>query len=189
MKYIITLFFAGIIGFTITSCDPGAKFKTEIAEIDSCLLVLDTIETKFDGIEFDSLQLIVEHVLSNERTIKNNYVSDTINEELGRNMNQCKGIRKFFESPSADRNKYKQEIIEIRSQFENLKEDINNGILEKEKIDLYINNEKSDLNLFNLMFTEYHEKQIKAFNIYYIIVPQVDAFIEEMMSNNDEVEI
>lgn len=181
------IFIIGILGFSIVSCDSAAKFKTEIAEIDSCLAVLDTLEGKFDGIEFDSLALIVDHVKFNEKMIKENYVSDTINEELGRNMNKCKGIRKFFDDPGKERNKFKQEILDLRAQLENLKSDISDGILKKEKIDLYINNEKNDLNIFNMSFSEYHEKQILTFEIYYTVVPELDAFIEVMMSK-DEVE-
>lgn len=186
MRLSVIFILIGLVLLGTVSCDPSKKFKSEIAEIDSCLAVLDTIELKFDGIEFDSLAMILEHIVKNESIIKNNYVSDTINEVLGRNLNQCKGIRKYFTDPAANRNKFKREILDLRAQFENLKSDVSNGVLKKDKIDLYITNEKSDLNLFNLSFSEYHDKQIKAFKIYYEIVPQVDAFIEILMKEDED---
>ena len=177
----------GILVVSMTSCNPANKYKSEISEIDSCLAVLDTIESNFDGINFDSLAIIVEHVNANEIFIKNNYVSDTVNQVLGKNLNQCKGIRKFFVSPQNVRNKYKGEILDLNEQFENLKLDILNGILEDEKMHKYISTEESDLNIFNLGFTEYYEKSKLAFDVYYNVVPQIDVFIEELMAKDEKL--
>ena len=69
MKFIYTFLSLGFLILGITSCNSAAKFKAELEEIDSCVVILDSIEIKYNGIEFDSLRIMVEHILNNEEMI------------------------------------------------------------------------------------------------------------------------
>lgn len=184
-KWIMVM--AGIVALSLTSCDPASKYKTEISEIDSCLSVLDTIETRYYEIEFDSLEMMVAHIKENEALMEEHYSLDTLSLELGKNLNRSKGIRKFFGNVRGQQINFHEEIEALKTQFTNLKTDISNGTLTKEKIDQYLAKEKSDLNMLNKSFTEFYEKQIRAFEIYRYDVAQVDAFLNMIITENDTI--
>jgi len=180
MKILVPIFI--FISLSLTSCDPAAKYKTEIAEVDSCLVVLDSIEMKFNGIEFDSLQMMVDHVLMNEDTIEKYYHPDTVSMEIGIRMNDSKGIRKTLKNLEEKERVFREEIAALKIQLENLKADISNGVLAKEKIDEYIATEKTDLNVLNLSFNDFYSLQKSQCLYYYASVPIIDEFIIQLKS-------
>jgi hypothetical protein len=180
MKFLIPAII--VLSLSLSSCDPAEKYKTEIAEIDSCLVVLDSIETKFNGIEFDSLQMMVDHVLMNEDTIEKYYKPDTVSLEIGIRMNDSKGIRKTLKNLDQKERVFREEIDAMKAQLENLKNDVSNGVLAKEKIDEYLATEKMDLNVLNLSFNDFYTLQETQCVFYYASVPIIDEFIIKLKS-------
>lgn len=163
----------------MTSCDPASKYAAEIEEIDSCLAVLDSVEEKYNGIEFDSLEYMVQKVIGNEDSIRKYYNPDTLSLQVGIRMNECKGIRKTLKGSDAKRISYKNEIDALRQQFENLKSDIENGVLQEDKIAQYIDDEKKALDVLNLTVTEFYKLQELEKRYFYQSVPFVDSLIVE----------
>ena len=99
MKSFIKVIFPFVVFASIVSgCDNAKKFETELKSIDSCVAVLDEIDSLLKGIEFDSLNLMVTHVNTNEEYMREYYRADTIDMLLGDYMNSCKGIRKALKN-------------------------------------------------------------------------------------------
>ena len=138
MKNIIS--FSIVVGLVVnlTACDPSEQFKEELAEIDSLEVFVEDFEGKYESIEFDSLKLMVEEVEQNERDIKSFYSPDTINEELGKQMLECKSIRKKLSGSDAKKMTFGDELNAIKHQLINLRSDIENGLLNEEDIRRYI---------------------------------------------------
>lgn len=162
------------------SCNPASKFEAELSEIDSCLIVIDDAETQLNAIDFDSLQLMVDHVLANEEEIKIYYHPDTLSLEIGTRMNECKGVRKTLKNLDAKRNNFKNEIGALKVQFTNLKSDIEDGVLTAEKIKDFLATEKEDLNQLNLSLNGFYSVQELQKKYYYSAVPVIDALIVKL---------
>ena len=181
MKFLV-IFSLAISALTLSSCDPASKYSGEITKIDSCLSILDTLQLKYDGIEFDSLQYMVDHVLRNEDSIKKYYNPDTLSMEIGTRMNDCKGIRKTLKGVKSKKVDYAAEITELTAQFESLKKDISNGVLTEDQMNEYLARELFDLNILHLSFDDFNAMQKVQKKYYYASVPHIDALIVELKS-------
>ncbi len=189
MKNITKLFFALIMtSATLISCDPADQYKTEITEMDSCLVKLDSLETLFDGIEFDSLNMMLEHVLKNEEVIKQIYSPDTVNEDFGRKMNDSKAIRKRLKNIGKDQITYGDELNAVKHQFIDLKEDVTEGVLSDEQVKEYLNVEKAALSKVSLAFEGFYQMQKEEKYRYYQVVPEIFEFIENLKKELEAVE-
>lgn len=170
-----------------TSCDPSKQFETEIQEIDSCITVIDEMEERLEGIKFDSLMIMVDHVKMNEDRMEMYYKPDTLNEDLGKLMNECKGIRKNMTDLKGKKSYFADEMNAVKYQFKTLKEDVKNGVYEKEEIDQYLAKEKTDLEVVSLTFNDFDRMQKSQSDRYYYAVPKVDAYLKEMIGKSDTV--
>lgn len=189
MKNVTNLSFLFIIlSIGLVSCDPASQYKTEIAQIDSCLAELDTLENLYDGIEFDSLNMMVKHVEENEALIKELYEPDTLNATFGRQMTDSKAIRKTLKDVDKDKMIYGDELNAVKHQFMDLREDVLNGALNDDQIEEYLNVEKAALSKVKLAFLSFYNVQNQEKYRYYMVVPQVDLFIEGLKAKRDTIE-
>ena len=167
------------------SCDPAKQFEAEIQEVDSCITSIEQMEERLEGIKFDSLMFMVDHIRMNENRLEMYYRPDTLNEDLGRLMNDCKGIRKSLPDLKGKKTYFADEMNAIKNQFKTLKEDIVNGLFDKEQIDKYLEKEKADLEILAITFNGFDELQKKQSETYYYAVPKVDEYIKEMIAQSD----
>lgn len=176
-QFIVAL---GAAIFSLSACNPAEQYKTELATIDSCISVIEEMEVQHDGIEFDSLKLMVEHVIDNEKAIKDLYTPDTLDMEFGKLMNDAKTVRKKLGSVGKEQVAYSDELNAIKHQFLDLKEDILNGLYDDQQIKDYINVEKAALNKVSLGFSSFYSMQKEEKKRYYYATPKIDAFILEL---------
>ncbi|MFT5820999.1 MAG: hypothetical protein ACI8ZM_002247 [Crocinitomix sp.] len=184
-KFVFLLIVVPLITF---SCDPSKEFKAELDDIDVHLAHLDSLENILDGIDFDSLSIMVDHVKANEAEIKELYTPDTLNEDFGRQMNDCKAIRKNLGNVGKDEGLYGDELNAIKHQFLDLKDDLQNGILSKDQITGYVAVEKAALDKVSLSFGSFYNMVSAERYRYHVVVPKVDEFIAEMKMENDELD-
>ncbi|MCB9224425.1 MAG: hypothetical protein R2780_06165 [Crocinitomicaceae bacterium] len=183
------LFFPALLALVLSlfsACSPSSKYKAEIAQIDSCLTMLDSLEEVFNGIEFDSLTLMVNHVKANEDSIHKYYYPDTLSREIGMRMTECKGIRKQLQNREVQKETFTNEFPATRKQLNNLKSDITNGVLSEEKVKQYVEVEVNAFNDLNLAFTNFYEMQELQKLFYYSAVPVIDALIEQIKNEPKE---
>ena len=177
-----------VIPIMAVSCDPEKEFKTEISEIDQHLAEIDSLENILDGIDFDSLKLMVEHVKRNEAEIKRMYTPDTLNEEFGRQMNDYKAIRKNLGNIGKDQSLYGDELNAIKHQLIDLQTDVKNGVLNKEQLTEYLAVEKAALDKVSLSFGTFYAMVSAERYRYQVVVPKVDEFIEGLKMTNDQLD-
>lgn len=177
-----------VIPIIAVSCDPAKEFKTELAEIEEHLAEVDSLENLFDGIDFDSLVIMVDHVNVNEAEIKEWYTPDTLNEEFGRQMNDCKAIRKNLGTIEKDQGLYGDELNAIKHQFIDLKEDIANGVFNKDQVTDYLAAERVALEKVSLSFGSFYGMVSAEQYRYNVVVPKVDDFIESLKMKNDQLD-
>lgn len=185
---ILPTFLAFFTLLLLGSCDPASQYKTELDEIDSYLHRIDSLETKFDGIVFDSLTMMVEHVKTNENLIKDLYQPDTLNANFGRLMNDSKAIRKTLSDVGGFETTIGDELNAVKHQLMDLKEDILAGLFSDEQIREYIDIEKEALAKVDEIFSNFYITQETEKARYYEVVPQVDAFIEELKAKRETME-
>ena len=187
-KQIFPFFLAASFLLTLVACDPASQYKTELDEIDSYLTRIDSLETKFDGIEFDSLNMMVEHVKKNESLIKELYNPDTLNAEFGSLMNDSKMIRKTLADVGGFESSIGDELNAVKHQLMDLKEDILAGLFSDYQIREYIAIEKEALAKVDDIFANFYATQLEEKNRFYYVVPKVDAFIEDLKVKSEVVE-
>lgn len=180
MKAIYFFAIVGLFMGTMTSCDPAKEFETELKVIDSCITEIDKIDVLYKGIEFDSLQFMVDHVNQNEKLMKTYYTADTVDMLLGSYMNNCKGIRKSLGHIQVNQEEFAKEINAQYTQFSNLKTDILGGVLDKEQINTYLTTEKNSLSEFSFAFMNFYNNQKSQSQIYYQCVPFVDEYVKTL---------
>lgn len=175
-----------LMGWMSVGCDPAEAYQSELSEIDSCLTRIDTLETLFDGIEFDSLKLMVEHVKENEALIKELYHPDTLDSEFGRWMTDSKSIRKSLTNLDSKQLNYGDELNAVKHQFKDLEEDIRNGILDEKQVNTYLATEKEALEKIDVTVTSFYNLQEMEKDKYYYAVPKVDTYIEKLKRQSDQ---
>lgn len=180
VTFFIVLF--TVVGFV--SCDPANTYKKEISSIDSCLTIVDSLQTVFDGIEFDSLALMYENTADNERVIKKYYIADTVNRSLASKLNEAKSVRKSFQSLPDDKKKMEDELLLATTQLANLKTDITNGVLNKDQIEQYLNQEKKALNELYLTIIGFDKMQRTQKARYYYCADDIQAFANQLIEEN-----
>lgn len=177
-----------VMPLTVASCDPSEEFKTELSEIDQHLADLDSLENLLHGIDFDSLAFMVEHVKENEALIKELYRPDTLNEEFGRLMNDSKSVRKGLATVGDDQVLYSDELNAVKHQFIDLKEDIQNGVLDEAQVKEYLSVENAALDKVSLSFGSFYRMVSAERYRFYSVTPRVDEFIEGLKTKNDQLD-
>ena len=176
----------GLIGWISASCDPATTYKAELSEIDSCMLRIDTLENLLDGIEFDSLKMMVDHVKENEATIKEIYHPDTVDSRFGRWMTDSKSIRKSLTNLDSRKMNYGDELNAVKHQFMDLEEDIRNGVLNDDQVKDFLATEKEALEKVDATVISFYNLQEMEKKKYYYSVPRVDAYIEKLKAQIEE---
>lgn len=184
----LTIAFLIVLMLGTVSCDPAEKYKSQISEIDSCLVLLDSMEAQYSGIEFDSLKMMVHHVVANEDSIHKYYNPDTLSLDIGIKMNESKGVRKKLRDVEVQRSSFDKEFPATRKQLTNLKTDITNGVLSEEKVKQYVKEEKDAFNKLNLAFKKFYTMQEAQKAYYYSAVPVIDEFIEQIKNEAKQEE-
>jgi hypothetical protein len=180
MKKISSILAAGLL-VLITSCDPAKQFEKEITTIDSTLNEIDSLESIFDGIDFDSLRYMKKHVIQNEDLIAKYYTpGDTLDQLLGKYMNDCKSVRKKLGSLDQDEVYFGDEFNLLKHQFTDLKEDILAGVYKDEQVKLYLNTEMEAFKTVALSFEGFVELIKVEKNRFYVASPKIDAFVSTL---------
>jgi hypothetical protein len=164
------------------SCDNATKYKTEISEIDTYQLKLDSLVDEINGIEIDSLIYMQAEAEKNEKIIKEYYAPDTIDAYFAEKLNYNKGVRKSLKAVEKQKGDLLKEIDELKIQFKNLKTDILEGICTQDQITDYLNVEKLDYDILALSFKEFNLNQNKQKISFYYANPQIAEYVEIILN-------
>lgn len=169
------LLFSGLILLSLISCSDIAK-SDQLSRISGMETSLDSIETILNTHKIDTLQSWILSCYLVEKRIKENYVSDTINMELGKKMDAYKVMRRSLEPIGTAMSSLQKGVTEEREKLSLLKEDIDNGNGDREKYDEFVQFEENKLRQLRLLTTEIVDTQNSAIEKYNLLHDELNAF-------------
>ncbi|MBL1233672.1 MAG: hypothetical protein COA31_013215 [Flavobacteriales bacterium] len=122
-----------ISSISLFSC--GEDYTNEIGHVDGLIKILDSSEEVLHDV--DTATLFEMTIFVKESIAKIKSKNDTLTKEAALEADQFVGRLKSLYGLSKNYNKYQQEIDLIRTQLNNLKQDLNNGIISKEQFPAY----------------------------------------------------
>ncbi len=162
MKKIFLLF---LIGILLVSCSDLDK-SNRLVKIDKMLSGLDSMSIQIKKEKIDTLaemQLAAQGV---EYRIRGNFVTDTIDLELGKKMDRYKRMRRAIPKLRSNLVKLDKGIVELKNSLSLLKKDIENNSGMREKYDQYITFEKNKYDQIVVLFKEFQKNQKKILETY-----------------------
>lgn len=177
------LVLAVLVILAFASCDNAKKYKTEIAEIDSTQLQLDSLETLINSIDIDSLVYMQKEASANEAVIRQYYLPDTVDMTFAGKLDRNKRVRKSLSSVESQKVNILKELVEIRMQYTNLKKDVLAGLYDKKQVENYLNVERLDFDQLYINIKSYNDLQIEQKKNFYYANPQIKEYCEILLKN------
>lgn len=159
------------------------KKTAQIDKIDALSQELDSIENVYLENKVDSLQQMSMAVYSVQNRIKNNYVADTIDMELGRKMGKHKWMKKKLKAVISSGKILDGGITQIKGKLNDLKDDIDNGYGEREKYDEYIHYEVEKMNQLKVLYEEYVMLKDSCLSVYTSVHDELHHFSMSLINN------
>lgn len=152
------------------------KTSQQLETIEAMNQTIDSLETVFNENKLDSVAKISLNAYGVENRIKKNYVSDTINLELGRKMDAFKVMRRNLKPLGKSLTIVPTSIEEERQKLKELKTDIENGDGKREKYAEYISFEQDKVNQLKTLVTEYIEIKNSSLTTYNELYKELNDF-------------
>ncbi len=164
-----------VILLSVLACnklDDERSQKLNIIEtrLDSSLALM----LKVDTIENSDKK---EHYFYNLDYLRTQ-LKDTISRELAFFIDRYYSVRKSFKAYGENFGKHLKELQLLKQQLENLRHDAENGLIDSEKFDQYLQQESNNVLIANGNSTELL-RHINAFQtIYDSLNPRIDSLVE-----------
>ena len=140
------------VALVIFSC--GENREKEKKRIDELVLQLHEIENKFKNI--DSLDLFSVHSKVQADLIEFHLITDTLDKETLRKIEEAYPNISQINFAAINYNNLASEIVHSKTQLNNLKQDVSNGLFERVKLNDVINEEQQFLlNLNQILDSSY----------------------------------
>lgn len=127
-----------------SSCRQKPDYSGEMSRLDSTYQALDSAAAKFrTHAPADSAAIAAgsKKIAESIREIKSLFPSDTVNKELAMFLYQLSDLKGSLDLADANGRYYSRSIDSSRKQIMNLKTDLNNGLIDKNKAEEYVVNE------------------------------------------------
>lgn len=142
------------VALVIFSC--GENREKEIKRIDELMLQLQEIENRFKNI--DSLDLFSVHSKVQADLREFHLITDTLDNETVRKIQDAYPNLSQINFAAINYNNLASEIVFSKTQLNNLKQDVSNGLFERVKLNDVINEEQQFLlNLNQILDSNYME--------------------------------
>lgn len=172
IKALFSLTLAALL-FSCNSVDTDT-----LTEINKWQEKLDSAHQVYLNTDFDSINKIAWVVNENEKAIKRLNTADTIYLELVKDLDDYKWIRKHLKNVDAKKNIYGTEFNELKTQLENLKLDVQNGVRTSEENNQYLSNEIMAIKKLFSKFSEDHETFEKAQSEFARLKDRVQTYVD-----------
>ena len=168
----------------IASCNSETKFEKEIAEIEQMHSMVVQETHNLD--ELDSAKMM-QMRLDYERTVhafKTYYDTDTVDQELGRQMNLYKGLKSILDADGKFLT-LKRESMAILSQLDDLKHDLEHNLISEDSAKQFVDTELSVSNKHLELMREFRIfiQDIEA--NYDTLNPKISVIVDSLMYINE----
>lgn len=138
LKNIALITLLSISSICLFSCQED--YTNEIGHVDGLIKILDSSEEVLHNV--DTATLFEMTIFVKESIAKIQSKNDTLTKEAALEADQFIGRLKSLYGLSKNYKKYQKEIDLIRTQLNNLKQDLDNGIISKQQFPAYYENEQ-----------------------------------------------
>ena len=176
-----TLFFIVLL---LISCSDLRK-EDQLAKLKTLQDKLRTSQNKFQEAFIDSLHVMTTTSSDLERSLKQNYTSDSVDIALGKRVDDYKRMRRMFGSLGNFGSKLKRAYAEQEKQLQSLFLDIENGYGERNKYDSYIDLERKKNEQVFVLLQEYLLLKKDALEIYEAQHLWLSDFVSQLKSKNE----
>jgi len=125
---------------SIWLCSCNEDYTNEIGHVNGLIKILDSSEEVLHDVDTTTLFEMTIFIKQSIKKIQSK--NDTLTKEAALEADQFVGRLKSLYNLSNNYKKYQKEIDLIRTQLNNLKQDLNNGIIPKEQFPVYYENEQ-----------------------------------------------
>lgn len=146
---------------------------------------LNKTEDTFESNRNSSLGSIIDAMLELEVSIRKNYKSDTVNLEIGQQLNEYKGARKLLQGIEKQYGEIPLLIEEERTSLKKLKSDIENTAGEKAKYDEFLTFEQEKVKQLEVLIEKLVSNQLKSLESYQQLHNKMNDFSHSLVSNNE----
>lgn len=126
MKKFVIVSLVIAVAFAFQACNPAEKYKKELAQIDSSLNTLDSIERVYESLPKDSISNLYKKVKADMEVVQTRYTGN-MPIELGVNLSRYRDIPNHIKNYSDIKGGVREGIIFSRKQLTALKEAILEG--------------------------------------------------------------
>ncbi len=172
------IFLLVLVTFSCSDLEKEAHLGT-IKTLESALL---TTRETFETIKVDSLFEMQQRTSDLERSLKQNYHSDTVNLAFGRRVDNYKRMRRMLVPLGNVGTKLSNAITEEVTQLQRLFQDVDNGFGARDKYDEYILLETKKCGQIKSLLEDYQKTKTEAFDIYNNEHKFLVSFVEQIMS-------
>lgn len=129
--------------FILIAC--GSKHSEDVEKVEVLQARLASLENTFHSVSVDDVKEAREAYNDNMRKVKTYYFSDTIDREFTSLLNSYKGIKNSTGNLEFDYQSNMTNIDFMKKQLEDLHTDIENNVLPKDSIAIFIQQESLNL--------------------------------------------
>lgn len=148
----------------------------QIERIDSLSASVDSISQVYSENKIDTVRNISMSIYGVQNRIKNNYVSDTINFALGVKMGQHKWMKKKFKVVGKNGKVLDSGLVQMKTDLEDLRYDIDNGYGDRAKYDEHIGHESNKVRQLKAICNEYVLLKDSCMSIYNNVHDELNEF-------------
>ena len=142
-----------VVLFLFSGCSPD--YKEEIAELGELEFYLESLKNSFESVNQKQVDKAIKAYKHNISQIKKYYHTDTVEKEFVQLINKYKGIKNGSKGLSENLKNIQSNLTTMTKQLNNLRTDVENGLLVKDSIVQYLINEKENLNQLSNNISNY----------------------------------
>jgi len=176
------LFYLAIVSIVaFSSCNNAVK-KKQLAKIDSLITIIDTTGNKLNTINKDTVTKKYETYKQTNKKVAEHYQKYR-NEENWNYLCNYQNVRKPFKTMVLNYNSFNADLKSAREQLENLKHDVQEGLISKEEFDNYFILEAKNTNEISFKINKQVESVLNQYKNFDTIQPYMLKLIDSYAEN------
>jgi len=176
------LFYLALISLvTFSSCNTAVK-KKQLAKIDSLISIIDTTGSHLNAINKDTVAKKYEAYNETNKKVAEHYQKYR-NEENWNYVCNYQNVRKPFKTMVINYGSFNSELKSAREQLENLKHDVQEGLISKEEFDNFFILEAKNTNEISFKINKQVESVLNQYKNFDTIQPYILKLIDSYAEN------
>ncbi|HNW71193.1 MAG TPA: hypothetical protein PKI01_12365 [Bacteroidales bacterium] len=180
-----SLFFLAIISIAaFSSCNQAVK-KNQLARIDSLITIIDTTTSHLNAINRDTVARKYKAYQETNKKVAEHYQKYRNEENWGYVCNY-QNVRKPFKTMVFNYNSFKADLKSAREQLENLKHDVQEGLISEEEFNNFFTLEAKNTNDVSIKINKQVESVLNQYKNFDTIQPYMLKLIDSYAENKNK---